>query len=79
MSTTRTTVLLDDELIKRAKHIAKTDSTTEVITSALTQMVRRDALERLASLLGTDDSPVEVPPRRRPPDFTNSVISKDGK
>ena len=40
MPQTRTTVVLDDDLIKRAKVIAKVDTTTAAITVALNQLVR---------------------------------------
>ena len=65
MPNTRTTVVLDDDLLKQTKHIAKVDSTTDALTFAMRELVRRNALRRLASLLGTDDS-FEAAPRRRP-------------
>ncbi len=79
MSQTRTTVVLDDDLIKRAKVIAKVDSTTAAITAALEQMVRKAALDRLAELVGSDPDFGDAPPRRRPPEFVNSPGSKETK
>ena len=75
MSQTRTTVTLDDDLVRRAKSITKTDSLSALVTVALEQMVRADARRRLASLMGTDTEPTEAPPRRPPPEFTNSPVT----
>jgi hypothetical protein len=72
MSHTRTTVTIDDDLLKRAKMITKVEGIDAVITTALEQLVRHDALHRLADLLGTDPDFGEETPRRRPPDFVNS-------
>ncbi len=76
---TRTTVVLDDDLVERAKVVSKTDSTTAAITFALTEMVRRANLERLASLMGTETDFGDVTPRRRPPEFTNAPAPKEAK
>ena len=77
MPKTRTTVILDDDLLRQAKVISKTGSATGAITYALQQMVRRDALNRLAAILGTSDEPMVDPtPRRRPPTFTNDDAAK---
>ena len=81
MSKTRTTVIIDDDLLKLAKSLLKLDSTTDVITSALSEVVRRGAFERLAKMLGTETGPVQDVPRRRPPEFvaadaTDKKVSK---
>jgi Arc/MetJ family transcription regulator len=56
MPTTRTTVILDEDLLKRTKLIAGTDSTTEAVKFAMDKLVRQDARSRLGDLLGTDDT-----------------------
>jgi hypothetical protein len=71
MSKTRTTVLLDDDLLKKAKHFTASGSTTDVITRALTEMVQRETYEALAKVLGTEEGEPPEMPRRRPPDFLN--------
>ncbi len=65
MATVRTTILVDEALLKQAQQIAKSKTTTGTITYALHELVRREALNRLADLMGTDPSFGETP-RRRP-------------
>lgn len=73
MSQTRTTVTIDEALLKQVKSITKTDSATAAIAAAFEQLVRLDALNHIADLLGTDDEPMQAPPRRRPPEFVNEA------
>ena len=65
VSKSRTTVILDDDLLKRAKEIGKTDSTTEAITFAMRELVRAQSRKKLADLLGSDAT-FESATRRRP-------------
>jgi Arc/MetJ family transcription regulator len=78
MSITRTTVLLDEELLKQTKHIAHVDTATAAITFAMTELVRKAALGRLADLIGTDEDPIQEVPRRRPPNFENPPVTSKG-
>jgi len=63
----RTTVTLDDELVKKAMAYTGITETSVLLREALTQMVRREALRRLAALGGSDPE-ASLPPRRRFPD-----------
>lgn len=78
MSQTRTTVTIDDSLLKQVKGITKTDTPSAAIAAAFEQLVRLDALNRIAELLGTDPEPVQAPPRRRAPEFVNEPSSVKG-
>jgi Arc/MetJ family transcription regulator len=62
----RTTVLLDDELITKAKSFTGLKKTSQVLTKILDEYVRRESQLRLAQLRGTyKDSNITAPPRRR--------------
>jgi len=62
----RTTLALDDELVRDAKELTGIKETSALIREALTALVQREAARRLAKLGGTmpDLKPVR---RRRPP------------
>jgi Arc/MetJ family transcription regulator len=64
MAKTRTSMLIDDDLIARAKRIAKTSSASLTVELALRELIRRESLRELAAALGTDDA-VTAAPRRR--------------
>jgi hypothetical protein len=64
MGKIRTTVVLDEDLLKKAKAIAQTDQTNTTITHILEDYVRRASLKKLAGLLGTDPE-FGTTPRRR--------------
>lgn len=59
----RTTVTLDDRLLKAASAAAGTTERSVVLREALQALIERDAARRLARLGGSD--PKASPPRRR--------------
>lgn len=61
----RTTVTIDDELLKQAETAAGTDKLSEVVREALQALVQREAARRLIALGGSAPD-AGLPPRRRP-------------
>jgi Arc/MetJ family transcription regulator len=61
----RTTVTLDDELLKDAHEYTGIEDRTALLRAALTALVQREAARRLARLEGTMPG-VKAAPRRRP-------------
>jgi Arc/MetJ family transcription regulator len=61
----RTTVTLDDELVRDARELTGLKETSALIRAALTALVEREAARRLARLGGT--APDFVAGRRRRP------------
>ena len=61
----RTTLDLDEELLRKAMTATKTPTKTAVIELGLRELLARAARERLASLYGSDRG-AKAPPRRRP-------------
>lgn len=61
----RTTVTLDDELVKKAMRYSGIKERSALIEAALTLLVQREAARRLAALGGSDPR-AKLPPRRRP-------------
>ena len=59
----RTTVTIDDDLLKAASAAAGTDERSVVLHEALRALIERDAARRLARLGGSD--PKARAPRRR--------------
>jgi len=59
----RTTVTIDDDLLKAASVAAGTDERSVVLHEALRALIERDAARRLARLGGSD--PGARAPRRR--------------
>ncbi len=66
----RTTVTVDDELVKQAQELGGPKETSALIREALMAYVQQQAARRLARLGGTMPD-FAAPPRRRPPDFIN--------
>ena len=60
----RTTVTLDDELLKQAGEAIGTDERPVVLREALLALIQREAARRLARLGGSDPG-AALPPRRR--------------
>ena len=60
----RTTVTLDDALVKDAKELTGIETTRELLHQALKALVAREAQIRLARLAGSDPN-ATLPPRRR--------------
>jgi Arc/MetJ family transcription regulator len=67
----RTTVTLDDELLKHAEEITGIKGRSALLDRALREMVAREAGRRLA-LLGGSDPNATAAPRRR------SLVDPDG-
>jgi Arc/MetJ family transcription regulator len=60
----RTTLDLDEDLLKKAMSATKSPTKTAVIEQGLRELIARAAREHLASLYGSDRS-AKAPPRRR--------------
>lgn len=61
----RTTITIDDDLIKKAKEYAGLEETSAVIREALISFIHVEAGRRLAKLGGSDPNATAAP-RRRP-------------
>lgn len=62
----RTTVTLEDDLIRRAQAYTGVKEKSALIREALTQLVQREAARRLAALGGTMPELRSIPRRRMP-------------
>jgi len=62
----RTTIALDDELIRHAQQYTGITEKAALINLALTQLVQREAARRLAALGGTMPDLKPIPRRRIP-------------
>ena len=60
----RTTIALDDELMKQAAHYTGIQEKAALVREALTRLVRNEAARRLAAIGGSDPA-AEAAPRRR--------------
>jgi Arc/MetJ family transcription regulator len=60
----RTTIALDDELIRQAQQYTGITEKAALIKVALTQLVQREAARRLAALGGTMPNLKPIPRRR---------------
>jgi len=60
----RTTIALDDELMKQAEEYTGITEKAALVREALTRLVRNEAARRLAALGGSDPA-AETAPRRR--------------
>jgi Arc/MetJ family transcription regulator len=60
----RTTLILDDELVDRARRLTGITEKTAVVHAALEALIARESARRLAMLGGTDRT-ASRPPRRR--------------
>jgi Arc/MetJ family transcription regulator len=60
----RTTVTLDDDLLKDAAELTGIKERSQLIHAALTALIQREAARRLALLGGTDPN-AKLPRRRR--------------
>lgn len=64
MHTMRTTLIINDELIERAKELTGIDEKTELVHAGLNALIARESAARLAALGGTDPKLRPVPRRR---------------
>ncbi|MDP3898547.1 MAG: type II toxin-antitoxin system VapB family antitoxin [Mesorhizobium sp.] len=60
----RTTVTLDDELVRRAEEMTGIKERSALLREALTALIQREAAHRLAKLGGSDPN-AWIPERRR--------------
>jgi Arc/MetJ family transcription regulator len=63
----RTTVTLDDALLKRAMESSGITDRTSLLNKALTELIHREASRRLAALGGTEPEITAAPRRRQEP------------
>jgi Arc/MetJ family transcription regulator len=61
----RTTLIIDDELIARARKLSGIAGTTAVVRAGLEALIARESARRLAALGGSEPALRPVP-RRRP-------------
>jgi len=57
----RTTLVLDDELLREAQHLTGTTEKSALVRMALRALVERESARRLAQLGGTEPDLVQVP------------------
>lgn len=62
----RTTVTLEDDLIRKAQAYTGVKEKSALIREALTQLVKREAARRLAALGGSMPELQKIPRRRMP-------------
>ena len=60
----RTTVVLDDELVRKAQEYTGIKEKSALIRRALTELIQREASRRLAALGGTMPKLKHIPRRR---------------
>lgn len=60
----RTTIALDDELIRQAEEYTGIREKAALVREALKQLVQREAARRLAALGGSDPNATAAPRRR---------------
>lgn len=60
----RTTLNIDDQLIKEAGQLTGITEKTSLVRMGLESLIRREAAKRLAAMGGTDPR-ASAPPRRR--------------
>ncbi len=60
----RTTVNLDDDLLRQAQQLSGIPERTQLLRAALQALVERESARRLV-LLGGSDPDLTLPPRRR--------------
>jgi Arc/MetJ family transcription regulator len=61
----RTTLALDDDLVREAQRLTGTSEKSALVRQALRALIERESARRLARLAGTEPG-AEATPRRRP-------------
>ncbi len=61
----RTTLVLDDDLLAKARDFTGLKEKSSLVREALKALIERESARRLARLGGTETE-LEAPPRRRP-------------
>ena len=62
----RTTLVLDDDLVRIAREFTGVEEKTALVREALKALIERESARRLALLGGTMPKLKEIPRRRRP-------------
>ncbi len=62
----RTTLILDDALVERARRLTGIDEKTALVHAGLEALIARAAARRLAALSGSMPDIIAVPRRRSP-------------
>jgi hypothetical protein len=60
----RTTLIIDDKLLERARHLSGIEEKTSLVRAGLEALIARESAKRLAALHGSDPK-LEMPRRRR--------------
>ena len=60
----RTTIALDDELLKQAAQYTGIKEKAALVREALTRLIQREAARRLAAMGGSDPTATAAPRRR---------------
>ncbi|MEO7125834.1 MAG: type II toxin-antitoxin system VapB family antitoxin [Nakamurella sp.] len=63
----RTTLALDDALVKEAQRLTGTTEKTGLVRQALQALIERESARRLALLAGSEPDATPVPRRQSPP------------
>lgn len=63
----RTTLALDDDLVKEAQRLTGTTEKTALVRQALRALIERESARRLAQLAGTETDVKPVPRRQTTP------------
>jgi Arc/MetJ family transcription regulator len=69
----RTTIAIDDELLRQAAHYTGIKEKAALVREALTRLVRAEAARRLAAL-GGGDPKAEAAPRLRSSSYGNEIF-----
>jgi Arc/MetJ family transcription regulator len=69
----RTTMVLDDDLLAKARQFTGIAEKSAVIREALLALIERESARRLARLGGSSPK-ASAPPRRRPPAVRNKPV-----
>jgi len=62
----RTTLIIDDELLKRARKLSGIEEKTSLVRAGLEALIARESGKRLAALFGDQPGLKPVPRRRSP-------------
>ena len=65
---TRTTLILDDELLEEARRLTGLEEKTAVVHEGLKALIRRESARQLAELGGSEPDLVPIPRRTSDPD-----------
>lgn len=63
----RTTLILDDDLVEKARQLSGFREKTAVVRAGLEALIARESARRLAALGGSEPRPGRVPRRRTHP------------